>query len=303
MKLQKLLPLLERFAPVFLAETWDKVGLQISYGTEAEVRKILCCLDVTPKVLQRVKEEKIDMVLSHHPLFFQRLQGLSCENGVEEAILSLIKENVLYYASHTNLDATLLGVGDALAQQLNLGNLEDVVAPLSKEKNERYLEIQKNRTDIEIQAFKKLQEKFPFFKKIEHLCLGFGRIVGLEESKTALEVLEQLAYNCLPSGIHRNFSKTEAKEHLVHRIAFCNGAFDETWISLLKEKQVNFLVTGEIKFHVLVELKKQKIFTAVLGHGTSEIYGMRLWKEYLQALDPQLEVEVEEAEHIYSNEE
>lgn len=303
MKLHTLLPILERFAPTFLAEAWDKVGLQISYDREQEIKKILCCLDVTPKVIQRIKEEKIDMVISHHPLFFQRLQGLSTENGVEDAILSLIKENVVYYASHTNLDATRLGVGDALAQQLRLGTLIDVVAPLPKGKNEAYIEIQKEKTDKEKFAFQKIQEKFPFFQTIEKLGLGFGRIVELEKSKTALEILEQLICNCLPSGIHRNFTKKEAQEHKVQRIAFCNGAFDETWISLLKEKKVNFLISGEIKFHVLVELKKQNIFTAVMGHGTSEIYGMRLLKEYLQAMEASFEVEVEDTEHIYANEE
>lgn len=281
MLLKDIVTELERFAPCFLAEEWDKVGLQIEAEAQQEIKKVLLCLDVTQKVLKRVQEEKIDLLISHHPLFFSKFSALKQEDPLQKAVLTLVKNNTSYYAMHTNLDAVPYGVGDALVETA-LQNVDwkkeslDTLAPLSFFKQEKMKAVRPNET----------------------LPYGYGRVVQIEK-KTAWELLKLIEENLAPAGILRNFSKTEAETRSVKHLAFCNGAFDESWIGLLKERGVELLVTGEIKHHVLMALKEEGIFTLCVGHGTSEIYGMRFLKAYLESLDLPVEILLEEEEHIF----
>jgi len=60
---------MEGIAPASLAETWDKVGLQLG-EKEWPVRKIWVALDPTDKLLEQASRDGVDLIVSHHPLFF-----------------------------------------------------------------------------------------------------------------------------------------------------------------------------------------------------------------------------------------
>ena len=55
------------WAPRELAESWDNVGLLVG-DPEAEVRRVLVALDVTPQVVAEAIEKDCQLIAAHHPV-------------------------------------------------------------------------------------------------------------------------------------------------------------------------------------------------------------------------------------------
>lgn len=110
---------LEEIAPKKLAEDWDNVGLQLG-NTKKEVKKILLALDITKEVVEYAVSKKIDMIISHHPLFFTSFKKIDTNTYKGSIIEKLIKNDILVYTAHTNLDASNNGVNDELARLLDI---------------------------------------------------------------------------------------------------------------------------------------------------------------------------------------
>ena len=68
MKLHDLHSALETRIPRAYACEWDNDGLMCTPDLDAEVRRVLCTLDVTDDALCYAAEIGFDVVLSHHPL-------------------------------------------------------------------------------------------------------------------------------------------------------------------------------------------------------------------------------------------
>ncbi|HHY13955.1 MAG TPA: Nif3-like dinuclear metal center hexameric protein, partial [Thermoanaerobacterales bacterium] len=60
------------------------------------------------------------MILSHHPLIFNKLKSVRSDFYVGGIIHKLIKNDINVYCAHTNLDIAFGGVNDVLAKNLNL---------------------------------------------------------------------------------------------------------------------------------------------------------------------------------------
>ena len=109
---------LSQLAPIELAEEWDNVGLMVG-DRNAEVAKVLVCLDVTQAILNEAIAQKVQLIVTHHPLIFQPLKHV-CET---DWAFSLIKNGISVISMHTNLDKASGGVNDALAAVLGLENV------------------------------------------------------------------------------------------------------------------------------------------------------------------------------------
>ena len=66
MKTQELLLAFESFAPCYLANDWDNVGLLVG-STDWPADSILLTIDLTEAVLQEAIDTKIDAIVSYHP--------------------------------------------------------------------------------------------------------------------------------------------------------------------------------------------------------------------------------------------
>ena len=100
-----------------IAYSWDKVGLQIG-SPEQKVEKVLLTLDVTEKVINQAITAKVDMIVSHHPFIFGKIESIT-----NQSYLDLIKNDIAVFTSHTNFDIIRGGVNYALAEKLKLKNL------------------------------------------------------------------------------------------------------------------------------------------------------------------------------------
>ena len=127
MKIKEVISALERFAPLPLQDGFDNAGLQIGL-TDAETTGALLCLDVTEAIIDKAIEMGYNLIISHHPLIFKGYKSIVGKDYVERCILKSIKNDIVIYSAHTNLDNAATGVNRYIAQKIGLTNLQ-ILAP------------------------------------------------------------------------------------------------------------------------------------------------------------------------------
>jgi len=110
---------LEAWAPPGSAQDYDNVGLQVGDASRP-VGTALLALDATPAVLEEAEHLDADLIVTHHPLLFRPLDGVTADGYVSNLALRLAESGVGLYSAHTNLDAAPDGVSFALADRLGL---------------------------------------------------------------------------------------------------------------------------------------------------------------------------------------
>ncbi len=129
MKIKEIIAALETFAPLPLQDSYDNAGLQVGL-TETEATGALLCLDVTESIIQEAVSLDCNLIISHHPLIFKGYKSISGKDYVERCIIEAIKNDIVIYSMHTNLDNALNGVSFKIAQKLGLENVK-VLDPLN----------------------------------------------------------------------------------------------------------------------------------------------------------------------------
>ena len=122
MKIKEIVSALERFAPLPLQDGFDNAGLQIGL-TDAEATGALLCLDVTEAVLDEAIASGCNLIISHHPLIFKGYKSITGKDYVERCILKAIKNDIVIYSAHTNLDNAPDGVNFKIAEKIGLKNV------------------------------------------------------------------------------------------------------------------------------------------------------------------------------------
>ena len=123
MKIKEIVSALEQFAPLPLQDGFDNAGLQIGL-TDAEAAGALLCLDVTEAVLDEAIALGYNLVISHHPLIFKGYKSITGKDYVERCMLKAIKNDIVIYSAHTNLDNAQGGVNYKIAEKIGLKNLK-----------------------------------------------------------------------------------------------------------------------------------------------------------------------------------
>ena len=118
MKANELISYLEAHYPAKAAGEWDNVGLLVG-DDEKEISHVFLALDLTEAVLAEAIEAGADMIVTHHPMIFSGIKKINNHTFVGRKILTLIREDIPYYAMHTNYD--VLGMADLSAGYLKLG--------------------------------------------------------------------------------------------------------------------------------------------------------------------------------------
>lgn len=117
-----ILRFLDQWAPPGVKMDYDNVGLQTGHPDQ-EVRGILVCLDVTDDVVSDALDKECNVIVSHHPLIFQKIGAVTRKTAQGRILYRLIREDISLVTAHTNLDAALDGVSFALANDLGLDDL------------------------------------------------------------------------------------------------------------------------------------------------------------------------------------
>ncbi|MCQ2794643.1 MAG: Nif3-like dinuclear metal center hexameric protein [Bacilli bacterium] len=128
MQSSKLIYHLRKWYPKSVACPGDFIGLQTG-KLRKETNTILVCLDFDNDVFNRVKREKIDLILTHHPLIYGKRKEVLEYDSVKRALVKKIdKLKIPVYSMHTNFDSGLDGMNDNLAKAIGLKNIKSLKA-------------------------------------------------------------------------------------------------------------------------------------------------------------------------------
>jgi len=119
MELQRIIDVIEDFAPPYLAVEWDNVGWQVGARAK-DVSRVLFALDVTPDVVEEARDFGAELIVTHHPLLYKPLSCVTDGSFVGRLVMKLIEHGLAHYCAHTNLDSCLGGANDALAEAVGI---------------------------------------------------------------------------------------------------------------------------------------------------------------------------------------
>ncbi len=135
-KVQTIMKIIESLAPKKYALEMDNIGLQVG-NPNNEINKILVALNVSNEVVEEAIAKGCGMIVSHHPLIFNKISSVRNDLYIGEVLYKLIKNDINVYCAHTNLDIAPGGVNDVLAKELNL----ELVRPLQITNYDSYKKI------------------------------------------------------------------------------------------------------------------------------------------------------------------
>lgn len=275
MRVSDVMQALEGLAPTAWAEEWDRVGLQIG-SAEAPVSRILLTLDVTSEALLLAERLGSELIIAHHPLIFQPITRLLDAPPQGHLIHRLIQKKTAFFAAHTNLDACVGGVCDALAAVLQL-TVQETFLPLGEQADE-----QEKRMRAQ-PALAEFLKDYPV-----HIQPGFGRICVSQPPLHAKPFVQRVNNNLQTTGCLVNFDKDKT----YHRLLVWGGAFDSALIQRCVEAQIDCVIAGEIKHHDLIALAELDIHAIAAGHDASERPVLGPLSNYLQKALPDCRVAI-----------
>ncbi|OQY10182.1 MAG: Nif3-like dinuclear metal center hexameric protein [Fusobacteriia bacterium 4572_132] len=132
-KLKNIIRRLEKKYPQRLKEEWDNVGLILGDSNQ-EIKKIQLSLDVTEEVIENAIKNKIDLIITHHPMIFGSLKKINNQTILGKKILKLLKNNISVYTLHTNLDSAKEGLNNYIVNKLGIQKSE-ILVKISEEGN------------------------------------------------------------------------------------------------------------------------------------------------------------------------
>jgi dinuclear metal center YbgI/SA1388 family protein len=118
-KVADIVGIINKIAPVALAEAWDNPGLQLG-DPAAEVTRVMVALDPTPGVIDSAISASCQLLVTHHPLIFKPLKSISTATPHGAAIHKAIRGGVSIVSLHTNYDIAGGGLNDLLADKIGL---------------------------------------------------------------------------------------------------------------------------------------------------------------------------------------
>lgn len=112
---------IDSIAPYCTKCEWDNCGILIG-DRDKEIKKIGFALDLTSEVLADAKENKVDLIITHHPIIFRPQKNFLKGNLAFDLAVSGISA----ISAHTNFDCAEGGVNDVLCELLGITNTQGV---------------------------------------------------------------------------------------------------------------------------------------------------------------------------------
>lgn len=124
-EISKIIQMMEKIAPPFLAEPWDNIGLMVG-NANGLAQRVLVALDGVESVIDEAADKNCQMIITHHPLIFKPVKNITSDSALGRRIIKLIKNNISLYSAHTNLDIADGGTNSVLADKIGLKNVENL---------------------------------------------------------------------------------------------------------------------------------------------------------------------------------
>ena len=254
MKAYQIIDKLNTWAMPELIDSWDNTGFQIGNDNK-KVEKILISLDLDNQAIDYSLENNIDMIISHHPIIFSPLKDVTNKSYIGNIILKCIKNDIVVYNGHSNLDLAVGGVNDELSDIFCLENAEP-------------LEINKIDKDNNI--------------------YGYGRVGDVENFKIK-EFLE-----LVKAKLAVDYIKVygDLSDRVIKRVAVLGGS-GASFIKSAKEKGADLIITSDIKYHDAQLSEQLDIIIVDAGHfHTEKVILPKIRTFILKYIDSSLDIHI-----------
>ncbi len=128
MKVSKITSYLLNKYPLKNQEEWDNSGLITNAYIEDDIQYVGIALDVSLENLKRCQEEKINLLITHHPITIlkeeERLSTKLKEPYFKEMNKILIDNRITVLSLHTNFDVSNDGMNTELARLIGLREIQ-----------------------------------------------------------------------------------------------------------------------------------------------------------------------------------
>lgn len=262
MKCKEVIEVFRKQSPEGYACDWDNVGLLVG-SREKEVRCIYVALDATDETIREAVEAGADLLLTHHPMIFKSLKKVSEQDFIGRRIIELIRNDMAYYAMHTNFD--ILGMADLAAERLGLIHRE-VLQPSGRK-----------GPDVE--------------KGTEDETVGIGKVGELPRQMSLEECVRavKLAFSVDMVKVFVPSGPEEPLQIQIRQAAVCPGSGKSVIDDALRAK-AQVLITGDIDHHEGIDAAARGMAVIDAGHYGLEKMFIPYMAEFLKARLPKLEI-------------
>lgn len=239
--LSTLMAALNTIAPLSLAESWDNVGLLLG-DSNRTIRTAMTCLTLTQPVLEEAIEEKVDLVIPHHPIPFKPLNRVTTGTPTGSILLKAAENRIAIYCAHTAWDNAESGINRQLAELLQLTNIEPLVTAAQPNPNN----------------------------------VGTGRC-GVFSTPIDAARLRSILVDYLGKI---SFRQTHSGDRQINRVGIVCGSGGGC-LDLAAKKGCDCFLTGEATYHQCLEAEARDICLIQLGHHASEFFAMQRMSQLL----------------------
>lgn len=248
-KVSKIVSYFTALVPPEMKMDFDNVGL-LAGTNETEVTKALVALDITDEVIGEAIDEHAQIILSHHPLYFE-LKQVSDDTLIGRKIVQLLQHNISAFCQHTNLDSVPGGVNDALAAKLGVSVEGWLDGPHFTRDGREY---------------------------------GMGRLGKLAAPVCFGDYLAQVK-----SSLNGNGLRFWNAGRSVQKVALCGGSGGE-FVETAVLEGCDTLVTADVKYHQFLEAKERGLNLIDADHFCTENVVVPVLADMLKKGFPEIEV-------------
>jgi len=251
MKLKNLISEIEKKYPLFLAESWDNVGLMIGDYNQ-EITRVLVTLEANEAVVEEAIRENVDLIITHHPFLFSKMQTITTDSIKGSLSLKLIQNRIAVYSMHTNYDTAFGGMNDVFLERIGL-YADQTFHPITAQ--DWYLEQNAGKTP------------------------GLGRICTLETPMT-LEELSRFVKEKLNMSCIRFVGDASAS---IRKVAVVTGAGVDFYPDA-QAAGADVLISGDLKYHMAQDILDTKMNVIDCGHFETEDIFRDSMRSYLESV-------------------
>lgn len=253
---------LNALAPVTRKMDFDNVGILVGHP-DYQVTKVLVSLDITDEVVEEAISKGVELIVSHHPLFFS-INNIRSDDLIGKTVLTLVENKIAAICMHTNLDVSRGGVNDALAETLGLTNIQCLTVDGIDKDNLEY---------------------------------GLGRYGYTEKEYHFVEYLAHVNSRLKANGL-----RYVDAEKPVKKVAVCGGSGGSE-LKYAYDTGCDTYVTADVKYNVFLDAVNLGINLIDAGHFPTENVVVEPVKKLLSENFPDVEFFVSkfhvQPEHFY----
>lgn len=126
MKYSQVEEYLNALYPIKNAEPWDNVGL-IFGRRQRPIKSVMTCLTICPAVVEEAVALGVDLLVSHHPFPFKKVNKICDDTFEGKMILDLAKADVNVYSPHTAFDSSTGGINEMILNRLGIEDTKPLI--------------------------------------------------------------------------------------------------------------------------------------------------------------------------------